>query len=1289
MLKFMITSTTLFVLATVPALAQQVIGVTSTQAVVHYQAPNAADCQVKVSRNSSMTPLAYDVDPVLFPGSDLDSRTGNVISPSKTDRYFVIGRKRADVASDGKRYSRALQAFSEYFYQVSCSGNVQSGRFVTANPPLGNDYPEPPPFDATAFGNYAWPTIDWNDQSRSYIDPMTGILLKRATGPGWYGQRQTGKAFALALDVNALGGIASGWTNVANILSGSTSNKASYTGAGGDPIFLAFDPAVLIGNDGEQFATWSGSQTLDNILLRVFGTGTGTVSACLSDDSGGHCASPAVNIADLHSSGGNPAGTFPAACASEAATNCFPNYGYWGGWNFTPMRGQVGAYAGQVNVAGSAVTAGSNTRFDLNWKPGGKVSIAGTAPACPNNLCTISLVNSSSTMTIVEFAPTLSNAVFKTANSGVMVWINRAGSTYAASISVNFDYTYSDQAAFPLNGTFAQCSSRPTTVSYAADGVTPITPVAGELCLENHRNIPGENLYLFIPSTGETRFLSPLYFANPQDPDADKVTLLRGLQNAFDASDPNTFYVQATVAGGKAEIYSATYNAAVYKYRTYSHSLYPSVTDRYAPGQDVTQPFFKGPAWPDTGITWVNLTRASQNKDLLSQVAANAPNWDPTIFGAPLVTRAGNGKAIVVDQAVGYGETINLINAVDLATGTLYAAGTSYGTYPARWCAVHSDILVEGWYGLICNPLGGAYGWHGNSSLIGIGPWQMTPTAVLKGGTFSTDTSLTATSPRDACPAIPSFLTSVVPANPGCVTFRSEMACSHTPNAAEKLKWPCETNPAWSELQQVAPGDGLLVLNGNSTVETLLVISVKSLGAGNYEFTAVRGTTTKGARVAPNGWTAYAVPPLTDCSPLTTCTPGFGLWYKLTDTTFQWRGDPRAFGGHSDLGNGPKPGTNNYCITGLCRYNVPFEQQIGDQFATAKIFGEGSFAGVPGKIAMQGYPSLHQLNAPPAEQVWMANYRHLNPSFGAGGEVAAAVGKVAYSLLPGTRGVYKFTSISGDVHYKQVPVIAYAGYHLLKEISSPATGDIITDSTPWKYCVVLKAGECRSGSAVNEVYVSVPQGLIDSSQNCISNWYDDNYPCVFTPPAKAGFIVQEGISKDDPNGTNWRRITMGLSGYGRQYEFATFIPDPTGSWGFTQGYWLDGVRNDLLIAKLPPWPNPQEVTVNRTNFIPQSVQIGANQNLTGARVRFGYTENGNVNDFFCTARQEACVTAGSASSAATPYWFIGENQGWQPCTSGCTISVPAIPGRVLFYAVDRQDGAGNTIPGTPQVVVVR
>ncbi len=206
--------------------------------------------------------------------------------------------------------------------------------------------------------------------------------------------------------------------------------------------------------------------------------------------------------------------------------------------------------------------------------------------------------------------------------------------------------------------------------------------------------------------------------------------------------------------------------------------------------------------------------------------------------------------------------------------------------------------------------------------------------------------------------------------------------------------------------------------------------------------------------------------------------------------------------------------------------------------------------------------------------------------------------------------------------------------------------------------------------------------MVKASQNCVSNEYDYNYPCVFTPPGPAGFGIQQDISRTDPGGSYWRRITMGLSGPGRQFQFASFIPDPTGTWAFMQGFWLDGARNELLMARLPPWPNPQDVTTNRSTFVPQSITIAANANQPGARVRFGYGENGLPGNYYCTPRQEACVTGG------TPYSFQSENPSFQSCSGGCTVPIPAIPGRVLYYAVDRQDGSGNTIPGSTQVRVV-
>ncbi len=1279
-----------------------VLGTSATQAILHYQAPDASACQVQVSPNASFTPLAADVDPFLFTAANQDNRPGS--GSNGTDRYFVVGKRRADMATDGKRYSRALQAFTPYYAQVTCAGTPATVQFTTANPPLGNNYPETPPFDPAAFGNYAWPTIDWNDQSKTYIDPMTGIALKRATSPGWYGGSQSGKAFGLAIDLN------NAWTSTANVLSGAAGTLASYSGQGGDPIFAAFDPTKLTGVGGNSLSSWGPTQTLDNILVRVFGTGNAAVLGCLSVDSGLNCFSPTFTLATLGASGGNPAGTFPPACASDTAKNCFPNSGFWSGWLVTPVNGQMGGTSGTVNVSGSAVTlTNAQVLFNLNWKPGGKVLIAGSAPGCANNLCTIASVNTSTTMTIVENAGSLMGAAFKTANSGIKFWIAPAatalrgtgqgrpaqvqppgaGATLSARISVNYDYAYSDQMTMPLNGTVAQCSPNPTTVAYAADGVTPMPPVQGELCLAAHVTNPTQVLYLLIPSTGETRLLAPLWFVNSSDAavdqESDPVGGSVGVPNAaFDATDPNTIYAQVNTQGGLS-IFRGVYNAATYHYKAYAHSPYPSATNGFTPGEDTTQGWYRGPAWADSGVTWSNITKASQGLDLGSQIAASDPNFNSKLFQGPRVTEIGGGRAFTANSPASNAapESVTLVHSFDLSSGRLVQSGDTWSKFPSRWCAMHSNVDLNGWYGLICNPLGGAFGFGPNPGVVGVGPWQMTPTAMLKNGQFSPDTSMTQTAPLDSCPAIPAFLTSFAPSSPRCVTFQSRMACSHTPYPGENTVWPCEYNPSYSELQPLAAGDGLMLLNGTSLPEFLLIVSVTSLGSANYQFTAIR------AAAAPvpyqnvaTGWTAYAMPPSASCL-YPSCTPGVGMWFDGAQSAINWQLDPGAFSSHSDLGNAPTAGASSYCQSSSCRFNIPFNQQIGTVANTT--FNGGTFNGVGGPIQLQGYPSVHQLKAPPAEQVWMLNFRHLNPSYGSGYEVQSGVGAVSYALVAGTQNVFKFTSINGGVAYKNAPVEGYAGYHLLQDASSPTQGNTITDSTPWKFCIVLNAGECRAGSNPGEGYASVPQGAVNSTQNCISNWYDDNFPCLFTPPAQAAWGIQQGIAQNDPAGNFWRPITMGFSGPGRQFEFGSFIPDPTGTWGFMQAFWPDGARNDLFMARLPPWPATPD-GINRSKYVPFSVTVPPNSAQPNARVHFGYAENGPAGSFYCTGRQDACMVNGT--TPGTPFSFDSENPQWQNCANGCTIQVPEIAGRVLYYEIDRQDGSGNITPGPLQANVL-
>src|ERR1017187_2728294 len=109
----------------------QVRGVTSTQAILAYTAPDTNACSVEVSESPSYYPLAHDVDPVLFAGSNLDNRPET--TESGVQRVFVAGNRRAERGPTGKWYSRALQAFTPHYFRVTCGPSHAVGTFLTAN----------------------------------------------------------------------------------------------------------------------------------------------------------------------------------------------------------------------------------------------------------------------------------------------------------------------------------------------------------------------------------------------------------------------------------------------------------------------------------------------------------------------------------------------------------------------------------------------------------------------------------------------------------------------------------------------------------------------------------------------------------------------------------------------------------------------------------------------------------------------------------------------------------------------------------------------------------------------------------------------------------------------------------------------------------------------------------------------------------------------------------------------------------------------------------------------------
>src|SRR5579871_5662582 len=159
-----------------------VIGTTPTQAILSYLAPNTNFCTVEVSESSSYSPLVNDVNGAFFSGANLDSRPGNLVSGMA--RIVVIGKRSADLALNGRQYSRSLQNNTTHYVRVTCGTSVATTSFTTANLPYGNTYPDVSTSVLTSPGTYNWPTIDASTGRTT--DPQTGVAMwPFGFGYGW------------------------------------------------------------------------------------------------------------------------------------------------------------------------------------------------------------------------------------------------------------------------------------------------------------------------------------------------------------------------------------------------------------------------------------------------------------------------------------------------------------------------------------------------------------------------------------------------------------------------------------------------------------------------------------------------------------------------------------------------------------------------------------------------------------------------------------------------------------------------------------------------------------------------------------------------------------------------------------------------------------------------------------------------------------------------------------------------------------------------------------------------
>ena len=318
------------------------------------------------------------------------------------------------------------------------------------------------------------------------------------------------------------------------------------------------------------------------------------------------------------------------------------------------------------------------------------------------------------------------------------------------------------------------------------------------------------------------------------------------------------------------------------------------------------------------------------------------------------------------------------------------------------------------------------------------------------------------------------------------------------------------------------------------------------------------------------------------------------------------------------------------------------------------------FAGYQNDFGTQSYIDAKQFSATPTLKQYAFDFRHYDPSAGGDLEYPGQIlgGMTGLALQVGTAGVYRMT-YTGTPDIKHQALNVWVGKRYLIDISSAAKGNVITDTTPWTYCYAYNAGECRTGSSVRDLYISVP--VIDSKPNCWQSQINLNVPCAFAGPTQAMQATQVYIGGRDSLAVRQRWLSSLLMGPEQQYVYSKVLPTPDASYLLFTGFLTSGYHTGLMMAKLPPFPNDSTA---RSTFVPVTVNKVANN----AYLEFGYDEYGSdgVTKFYCTTRAENCRVAASAINETTPFSFASE-----PLTNanGFTIKIPALPGHLLYYRI--------------------
>jgi hypothetical protein len=1159
------------------------------QAVLAYTAPDSTACSVEVSESAAYSPVVFDVDGSKFTGAALDSRTGNV--PTGRDRIFVIGKRAAGKALDGRFYSRALQAHTLHYYRITCGTDTATGTFRTTNIPLGNTYPEPYPVDPSNPGQYAWPTQHFDQQQENFVDPTTGALIHRMVGPGSLpNYPEWGNLPTMGVFDDS--GSANPWSTTSSAL------PATYSANGSTATTKLFAPAN-VASVWNLWMTYSADIThVSSIAVTLTGTATGSTAAdrsvtmCLTAD-GVNCVSGSAQpVQDL------------SACASGCTVgNSTPLMNYWFG-GATPglnntdigIRTTVATYD---NTTG-AVVYNSGHYFNPKWTAGSRVWI-GTTPYRFTAFTDIQ--NAAIASGLGTGDKTLVGH-----NFGVLIW--KTNNTSGSSVTLS-NVRYGLGLGYAL--TFWDLPSlehcHPQLVQRASSGRW------GYHCVLSGTQ-GSAHLAWVDKDSADTRLLGMIQIPGQSDASGNGWSGMTYFSlPSFDHSDPNVMYHVRSDQNSKKVLLRLTYSGDNTG-RADNTIQYGASTSPWAITTNLT-PYNPSGEHYDLGTL---LQRFDSHFDPTSSYWTGwdiyhvTPDGKLVVIVKPGQDAIPGGWVVVVDPSITPDATHNPVIAAAPTAGI-------GGTYSPllRWGMFHEVSSANGsWLAIEMN----AATWTGGSTLFHTTLAQAldaTSTTIYTAGEPGWDIARVGDTVMVDSEIM--LITAKVSSTEWQVTrgYRSTTAASH------------------------ATSTNVFMFAGSQ---------------GRYSSAFVfwdyandpHGTNAGGSTVAVDA--PYFI-------------EGHGTYAKGHTTMVLMDGACRPLTGES---SGVCAGAKNETFPATLGRNA-------DAFQ-AMFF---KFAGKRATANDYGYPShmsrTQWLAAPDWEQDWVLDAHSLYGGYSM---------SRTFTKVSGTTQIY---SATGTWNRKHVPVLAVCGTHPLKDVSGP--GALIQDGTTgaYTYCIPSNAGECRSSSTTTDVYVNCPNLVTLSCTAHDTGSQPSEDVCVYEPVDAAGApVVQRLTSKNDRTGSlstrvlarapeRWRRQWTNYTSNGKAL--------PGGEWALYLARWVDDQYSGYYAVKVPPFPNVDSAI--RNTFSPVTVQVNSVPPGTDNVVaEFGYGTN-----YYCTSRSEVCVATGTGPvNETTPFAWASESYSGLPCAAGCTLTIPALPQRVVYYRLKYRTATGTVLLTGPARVAV-